>query len=54
MNGVQTTDDATKFYEGKVAELAKNLEELEKVVTSKSESLRVIEDGSSPKKELVF
>ncbi|KAL9623111.1 MAG: hypothetical protein Q9160_002625 [Pyrenula sp. 1 TL-2023] len=41
----KTTEDATKFYNGKVSELGKNLEELEKVVTGKSESLRVIEDA---------
>lgn len=36
--------DATKFYEGKVADLGKNLADIEKVVGVKSGDLRVIED----------
>ena len=36
--------DATKFYTGKVEELGKNLDDIEKVVGGKSENLRVLED----------
>ncbi|KIV93630.1 prefoldin, alpha subunit, variant [Exophiala mesophila] len=40
----KTTDDAITFYTGKVAELAKNLANIEKVVAGKNENLRVVED----------
>jgi hypothetical protein len=41
----QTTKDATHFYNGKVADLAKNLVELERVIGGKSENVRIVEDG---------
>ncbi|KIY01290.1 uncharacterized protein Z520_02842 [Fonsecaea multimorphosa CBS 102226] len=41
----KTPADATKFYQGKVDELAKNLQDIEKVVGGKSESLRIVEDA---------
>ncbi|OAP57380.1 hypothetical protein AYL99_08118 [Fonsecaea erecta] len=41
----KTPTDATKFYQGKVEELAKNLQDIEKVVGGKTESLRIIEDA---------
>ena len=40
----KTTEDATKFYEGKIKDLDKNLAEVEKAVGGKSESLRTIEE----------
>ncbi|KAI5780546.1 Prefoldin subunit-domain-containing protein [Geopyxis carbonaria] len=36
--------DATKFYEGKVELLGKNLADLEKAVGQKSQNLKVVED----------
>ncbi|OAL33790.1 hypothetical protein AYO20_06966 [Fonsecaea nubica] len=41
----KTPADATKFYQGKVEELTKNLQDIEKVVSGKTESLRVVEDA---------
>jgi prefoldin alpha subunit len=41
----QTTKDAIKFYHGKVDDLGKNLGELEKVIGSKSDNVRIVEDG---------
>jgi prefoldin alpha subunit len=43
----KSTKDAVKFYNGKVEELNKNLADIEKVVGSKNESLKFIEDGKS-------
>ncbi|ETI21096.1 hypothetical protein G647_07440 [Cladophialophora carrionii CBS 160.54] len=40
----KTPRDGIKFYERKIDELAKNLADIEKVVTGKSENLRIIED----------
>jgi hypothetical protein len=42
---LQSTKDATKFYEGKVSELGVNLKDLESIVQGKSNNLRVVEDG---------
>jgi hypothetical protein len=39
--------DASKFYEARVAELDGNLRDLEGVLGSKSESLRIVEEGTS-------
>ena len=36
--------DATKFYEGKVDDLRRNLEDIEKAVGAKNSDLRVVED----------
>ena len=44
---IQSTKDATKFYEGKVEELGTNLKDLEKIVQGKSNNLQVVEDGKS-------
>ena len=41
----KTTDDAITFYTGKVAELAKNLANIEKVLAGKNENLRIVEEG---------
>ncbi|KIW33933.1 uncharacterized protein PV07_00747 [Cladophialophora immunda] len=41
----KTPADATKFYQGKVEELTKNLQDIEKVVGGKTESLRIVEDA---------
>ena len=41
----KSTDDAVRFYEGKVGELGKSLGELEKVVQGKNENLRIVEEG---------
>lgn len=40
----KTTKDATKFYEGKVDDLRRNLGEIERVVGIKNSDLRVVED----------
>ncbi|RVX74240.1 hypothetical protein B0A52_02072 [Exophiala mesophila] len=40
----KTTDDAITFYTGKVAELAKNLANIEKVLAGKNENLRIVEE----------
>lgn len=42
---LQSTKDATKFYEGKVEELGNNLKALEKILQEKNDGLRMIEDG---------
>jgi hypothetical protein len=44
-NEVQSTKDATKFYEAKVEELGASLTDLEAIVQGKSNNLRVVEDG---------
>ncbi|KAI9890773.1 MAG: subunit of tubulin prefoldin [Vezdaea aestivalis] len=41
----QSADDAKKFYKRKVADLGKNLKDLETIVQSKSGNLRIVEDG---------
>jgi hypothetical protein len=41
----KTSADAIKFYTGKVADLTKNLTDIEKAVGGKNENLRVVEDG---------
>jgi hypothetical protein len=46
---LQSTKDATKFYEGKISELGANLKDLETIVQGKSNNLRVVEDGMSPR-----
>lgn len=38
--------DAEKFYNGKVENLTKNLTDLEKIVSQKSQNVRVVEDGT--------
>jgi prefoldin alpha subunit len=40
----KSTDDAVKFYEGKVEELGKNLSDIEGVVGGKSQTLKGVED----------
>lgn len=40
----KSTKDATRFYEGKVEDLNKNLSDIEKVVGVKNADLRAIED----------
>ena len=37
------TQDAQKFYEGKVEELGKNMKDLENIVNGKAENLRMVE-----------
>jgi hypothetical protein len=44
---VQTHDKAVAFYDDKVKSLDTNLQDLEKVVSSKSQQLRVVEEGKS-------
>jgi len=39
-----STEDASKFYNGKVEELGANLKDLESIVQGKSNNLRVVED----------
>lgn len=41
----QDTKSAAEFYEGKVGELAANIKDLEGIVQSKTNSLRVVEEG---------
>ena len=41
----KSTDDAVRFYEGKVGELGRSLAELERVVQGKNENLRIVEEG---------
>lgn len=41
----KNTKDATTFYEGKVEELGRNVKDLEQIVNSKSQNLRVVEEG---------
>jgi prefoldin alpha subunit len=38
--------DAEKFYNGKVENLTKNLTDLEKIVSQKSQNVRIVEDGA--------
>ncbi|KAK0323597.1 subunit of tubulin prefoldin [Friedmanniomyces endolithicus] len=40
----KTTDDAQKFYNGKVEELGTNIKELENIVNGKANNLRVVEE----------
>ena len=40
----KTTDDAVRFYNGKVEDLARNMAEIESVVGGKTETLRAVED----------
>ena len=40
----KTTDDAQKFYNGKVEELETNIKELENIVNGKANNLRVVEE----------
>jgi len=40
----KSTDDAIKFYSGKVDELNKNCADIEKIVGQKNDTLRVVED----------
>lgn len=40
----KTTDDAVKFYEGKVKMLGENLGELEKQIQGRGQNVRVVED----------
>jgi len=40
----KTTDDAQKFYNGKVEELGTNVKELENIVNGKANNLRVVEE----------
>ncbi|KAK5134155.1 hypothetical protein LTR08_006930 [Meristemomyces frigidus] len=40
----KTTDDAQKFYNGKIEELAKNIKDLENIVNGKANNLRVVEE----------
>lgn len=42
---LQSTNDATTFYEAKVKELEANLKDLESIVQGKSNNLRIVEDG---------
>jgi len=42
---LQSTKDATGFYESKVEDLAVNLKALEKILQEKNDGLRMIEDG---------
>jgi prefoldin alpha subunit len=41
----KTKDKATVFYEGKVEEIGKNLDDLEKIINGKNENLAMVEDG---------
>lgn len=40
----KTTDDAQKFYNGKIEELGKNIKDLENIVNGKANNLRVVEE----------
>jgi prefoldin alpha subunit len=44
---LQSTKDATKFYDAKVEDLGNNLKDLEAIIGQKSNNLRVVEDGKS-------
>lgn len=44
---MQTTENATKFYDQKVKNLDANLLDLEKIVQGKSSSLNAVEEGRS-------
>jgi len=41
----KSTTDAVKFYTSKIADLSRNLADIEKVVAGKNENLKVVEDG---------
>lgn len=41
----KTTDQAKTFYEGKADELLKNIKDLETIVNTKGQNLRMIEEG---------
>ena len=43
---VQTTTKAIEFYNAKVKDLEANIQDLEKIVHTKSGNLRAIEDGT--------
>lgn len=45
VESLQTAAKAIDFYNGKVKELEINLQDLEKIVQSKTVNLRVVEDG---------
>ncbi|WPG99490.1 putative prefoldin subunit 5 [Acrodontium crateriforme] len=40
----KTTQDAVKFYNGKIEELGKNIKDLENIVNGKTNNLRVVEE----------
>ena len=40
----KTTDDAQKFYSGKIEELGKNIKDLENIVNGKANNLRLVEE----------
>ena len=40
----KTTQDAEKFYTGKVDELGKNIKDLENIVNGKANNLRMVEE----------
>lgn len=40
----KSTGDAQKFYDGKIEELGKNIKDLENIVNSKANNLRVVEE----------
>lgn len=40
----KTTADAEKFYNGKIEELGKNIKDLENIVNSKANNLRLVEE----------
>lgn len=42
---IQSTKDATKFYEAKVEDLSANLKDLEAIIGGKSKNLGLVEDG---------
>jgi prefoldin alpha subunit len=42
---LQSTEDAVKFYNRKVEELGATLKDLEAIVQSKTNNLRVVEEG---------
>lgn len=44
----KSTEDATRFYKDKVAELAKNTKDLEAIVNGKAQNLRLVEEGEMP------
>ena len=50
----KTTQDAIKFYNGKVDDLGKNLTELEKVIGGKNENIRVVEEGEFKLSHILF
>lgn len=41
----KSAGDAEKFYGGKVETLSRNLADLEKILTQKSQNVRIVEDG---------